>query len=354
MKRLTPRRGRKAGLPPGSVVHIGTVSSHPTRIQTLRYDASRLVEESGATLAQALACRDETGVAWINVDGVHDVELLKKLGEGFGLHPLVVEDIANTEQRPKLDDYGEYLFIVLKMLAPDGGHVVAEQVSLIIGRHVVLSFQEHDKPGDCLDPLRARLRADAARVRAGGADYLAYNILDSIVDHYFVVLEKLGDEADRIEEAAQAMASARAAESIHQLRRELLFVRRAVWPLRELLAQLARRESKLITEPTVLYLRDVYDHAVQVIENIESLRDLLSSLLDVHLTRASLRMNETMKALTLIATVFIPLTFVVGVYGMNFDHMPELHWRYSYPILWLLMIAIGVAMVVWFKRKKWL
>jgi magnesium transporter len=335
-------------------VHIGSPPSHPTRLQTLRYGPDRLAEEPTASLDQALACHEETGVAWLNVDGVQDVDLLKKLGEGYGLHPLVIEDIANTEQRPKLEDYGDYLFIVLKMLSPDSGRVRVEQVSLIVKRNLILSFQEQDKPGDCLDPLRARLRAEASRLRGAGADFLAYGILDAVVDHYFVVLEQLGDAVERSEEGATRDPTASSAQAIHDLRRELLVMRRAVWPLRDLVAQLSRRESPLIAEKTVVYLRDVHDHLVQVIDTIEILRDLLSSLLEMELTRASLRMNQTMKALTLIATVFIPLTFIVGVYGMNFDHMPELHWRWAYPVLWALMIAIGVGMAVWFKRKRWL
>jgi magnesium transporter len=353
-KHLTPRRSRKAGLPPGSIVHIGAPPPHPPRIQTLQYGPDRLAEEPAAALEHALACRNETGVAWVNVDGVQDVALLKALGEGYGLHPLVIEDIANTEQRPKVEDYGDHLFIVLKMLSPDNGHVRTEQVSLIVTRNVVITFQEHDKPGDCLDPLRARLRADASRVRGAGADFLVYGILDAVVDHYFVVLEQLGDAVERIEAAAALDPTARGAQIVHELRRDFLVMRRAVWPLRDVTAQLLRRESPLISEKTAVYLRDVYDHLVQVIDTIEALRDLLSSLLEVELTRASLRMNETMKALTLIATIFIPLTFLVGVYGMNFDYMPELRWRYAYPALWVLMIATGVGMVVWFKRKRWL
>jgi magnesium transporter len=354
MKRPVSRRSRKAGLPPGTVVHIGTPSSQPTRVQVVRYGADRLTEDPQATIDQAVACRAEPGVAWINVDGVHDVELLKKLGDGYGLHPLVIEDIANTEQRPKLEDYGDHVFIVLKMLSPENGHVRTEQVSLVITRNVVLSFQEHDKPGDCFDPLRARIRSDASRLRSAGADFLAYGILDALVDNYFVVLEQLGDAVGRIEEAATMDPTARGAQSIHELRRELLIMRRAAWPLRDLVAQLLRRESSLIGEKTVVYLRDVYDHLVQVIDTTEALRDLLSSLLEVELTRASLRMNETMKALTLIATVFIPLTFIVGVYGMNFEYMPELRWRWGYPALWVMMVGLGVGMVVWFKRKRWL
>jgi magnesium transporter len=293
-------------------------------------------------------------VAWINVDGVHDVEVLKQLGDGYGLHPLVVEDIANTEQRPKLEDYGDHLFIVLKMLSPENDHVRAEQVSLVITRNVILSFQEHDKPGDCFDPLRARIRSDSSRLRSAGADFLAYGIVDALVDNYFVVLEQLGDAVERIEETAASDPTTSGVQAIHELRRELLVTRRAVWPLRDLVAQLLRRESQLIGDKTAVYLRDVYDHLVQVIDTTEALRDSLSSLMEVELTRTSLRMNETMKVLTLIATVFIPLTFIVGVYGMNFDYMPELHWSWAYPTLWACMIAIGAGMVVWFKRKRWL
>jgi magnesium transporter len=354
MKRLKSRRSRKAGLPPGSVVHIGAEGAGPTRIELHRFDTTVYEEIADATLDHCLARRTEPGTLWINIEGVHDVELLKRVGAEFGLHPLVVEDIANTEQRPKVEDYGDYLFVVLKMLGLSNGHVAAEQISLIIAKNLVLSFQEHDKPGDVFDPLRMRLRADGSRVRDAGVDFLAYGMLDAIVDNYFVVLEGLGESIDQVEEESDKRLSANTVEAIHRLRRELLFLRRSVWPLREVVAQLARRESQLIGAKTAVYLRDVYDHTVQVMENTEALRDLLSSLLDVHLSRASLRMNETMKALTLVATIFIPLTFVVGVYGMNFDFFPELHWRYAYPALWILMIAIGGGMVVWFKLKKWL
>jgi magnesium transporter len=354
MKRLTTRRGRKAGLPPGSIVHIGGAAAAATRIEYRRYDAGACEEDAHATLERCLAGREAPGTKWINVEGVHDVELLKRVGEAFGIHPLAVEDIANTEQRPKIEEYGDYLFVVLKMLRRNGDQINAEQVSLVVGRDLVISFQESDKPGDVFDPLRARLRAAGARVRGEGADFLAYSMMDAVVDNYFVVLETLGEQIDRIEEEQARSALARSVESVHGLRRELLFLRRSVWPLREVLARLARRESPLIGEKAAIYFRDVYDHTVQVMDNVEALRELLSSLLDVHLTRASLRMNETMKALTLVATIFIPLTFIVGVYGMNFDYLPELRWRYAYPVLWVLMIALAVGMVIWFKRKKWL
>ena len=240
------------------------------------------------------------------------------------------------------------------MLRQDDRQINAEQVSLVVSRDLVISFQESGKPGDVFDPLRARLRAEGSRLRGEGADFLCYSMMDAIVDNYFVVLESLGEQIDRAEERQNRATLASSVEMVHGLRRELLFLRRSVWPLREVLAQLARHESVLIGEKSAIYFRDVYDHTVQVMDNVEALRELLSSLLDVHLTRASLRMNETMKALTLVATIFIPLTFIVGVYGMNFDYFPELRWRYAYPVLWVLMIAIGAGMVVWFKRKKWL
>ncbi len=354
MKRLTPRRGRKAGLPPGSVVHIGAPVTAPPRIEYCRFGADLFEGDTNATLERCIAGRGQPGTLWINVEGVQDVALLKRLGGAFGIHALVLEDIANTEQRPKIEEYGDYLFVVLKMLRQDDGHLSAEQVSLVIGRDLVISFQESDKPGDVFDPLRERLRAEASRVRAGGADFLAYSLMDAVVDNYFVVLESLGEQIDRIEGEAPGAAPASAVEAVHGLRRELLFLRRSVWPLREVLAQLVRHDSALIGERTAIYFRDVYDHTIQVMDNVEALRELLSSLLDLHLTRSSLRMNETMKALTLVATIFIPLTFLVGVYGMNFDVLPELHWRYAYPALWVLMIAAAAGMVAWFRRRKWL
>jgi magnesium transporter len=294
-------------------------------------------------------------MTWIDVDGLHDVEMLGELGECFGLHPLVVEDILNTEQRPKLDDYGEYIFVVLKSLYhvdEESGEPAIEQTSLVLGPNYVLSFQERE--GDEFDPIRDRIRANKGRVRKASVDYLAYAPIDLIVDQYFVVLERFGDRIESLEEELVADPTTETLQVIHHLKRELIFLRKSVWPLREVIGALERAESTLIHESTDLYLRDAYDHTIQVIDAVETFRDMLSGMLDIYLSSVSNRMNEVMKVLTIIATVFIPLTFIAGLYGMNFKSMPELNWPWAYPLVWGIMIIIAASMVIYFRRKRWL
>ena len=279
----------------------------------------------------------------------------KQLGERFGLHPLVVEDILNTDQRPKLEDYGEYLFVVLKSLYHskiESDEPEIEQISLVLGPNYVLSFQE--RAGDEFEPVRERIRSDKGRVRKMGADYLAYSLIDLIVDTYFIVLEKLGERMEILEEELVLNPTTETLQAIHQLKREMVFLRKSTWPLREVIGALERGESPLIQDSTSIYLRDVYDHTIQVIDAVETYRDILSGMLDIYLSSISNRMNEVMKVLTIIATVFIPLTFIAGVYGMNFQHMPELAWPWAYPLVWAVMITIAAVMVVYFQRKRWL
>jgi magnesium transporter len=292
---------------------------------------------------------------WINVDGLHEVEVLGTLGERFGLHPLVIEDILNTAQRPKLEDHGEYLFVVVKSLyhgaGPDGDPEI-EQISLVLGPTYVLSFQERE--GDEFEPVRDRIRTEKGRVRQAGADYLAYTLVDLIVDQYFAVLERFGDQIESLEEELILAPTPETAHAIHHLKREMALLRKSTWPLREVIGALERSESPLIRESTKPYLRDVYDHTIQVIDTVETFRDILSGMLDIYLSSVSNRMNEIMKVLTIISTLFIPLTFIAGVYGMNFEHMPELSWPWAYPAVWLVMLVIAALMVVYFYRKKWL
>lgn len=365
-----PRRGigrfvrghhRKAGLAPGTVVHTAEVAPEAAvRYHVLDYGEDRLEERELDAPEEAFPFRDTPTVSWLNVDGVHDVGSLLTLGEHYQLHPLVVEDIANPGQRPKVEDYGEYLYLVLRMLTYDEDRleVVDEQVSLVLGSNHVISFQE--RPGDVFDPVRARLRTDGSQLRREGADYLAYRLMDSVVDHYFVVLEKLGDRLDDLEAELIEEPDRETLQEIYRMKRELLFVRKSVWPLREVLGGLQRGESELIGESTRTYLRDVYDHTIQAVDTTETFRDILAGMLDTYLSSLSNRMNEVMKLLTIIATIFIPLTFIAGVYGMNFDpgssplNMPELGWYWGYPATLLLMLLVAGVMVVYFRRRGWL
>ncbi len=353
-KRFVLRRSPKAGLPPGTLVHIGERTREITRISILDFDDGALREQEVHAASECRAFKDSPSTSWINVDSVHDVELLREFGQDFSLHPLVLEDITSTDQRPKLEDYGEYLYIVVKMLTYKDEALTVEQISLVLGATFVLSFQEQGKPGDVFDPIRTRIRSGAGKIRKRGADFLAYSLIDAIVDNYFLILERVGDRLEALEDELLTNPSQVTLAAIHHLRREMIFLRRSVWPLREMLSALQRGESKLVQRGTQVYLRDVYDHTIQVIDTIENLRDVLQGMFDIYLSSVSQRMNEVMKVLTVIATVFIPLTFIVGVYGMNFEYFPELKWRWGYPALWGIMIGIVALMLVFFKRKKWL
>jgi len=312
------------------------------------------VEKTVDRVEECLALKDAPGVLWINVDGVHDAAVVQALGEAFGLHPLVQEDVLHTNQRPKLEDFGDYLFIVIKMIQwnEGNGDLDVEQVSLVLGEGFVLSFQE--RPGDVFGPLRERIRTGKGRIRSVGAGYLAYSLLDAVVDGYFVVLEKRAERIDVLEDELVSHPDQDVLKEIHRLRRGGLLLRKAVWPVRELVGALGRLESPLIDEPLAVYLRDLYDHCVQVIDITETLREMLSGMLDTYLSSMSNRLNEVMKVLTIIATIFIPLTFIAGVYGMNFKNMPETGWRWGYATVWAVMLAVGVGMVLYVKRKKWI
>ncbi len=354
MTRLVQKRSRKTGLPPGTPVHIGEKKSEKTRIRFLHYDKSQAAEKEFERIEDCDALRPGAGVTWVHVTGVHDVALLEKLGECFGLHPLVLEDISNTDQRPKFEDYGDYLYIVLRMLhdGAAGREVTAEQVSIILGRDFVLSFEESEPT--VFDPVRERIRADRARIRDHGADYLAYSLLDAVVDNYFTVLEKIGEHIEQLQEEMLASPSLKTQQTLHRLRAEMVLLRKSVWPLREVIGGLDRSRSSLIREDTQVYLRDVYDHTAHVIDTVETFRDLIAGLLDIYLMSLSNRLNEVMKVLTIIATIFMPLSFVAGVYGMNFRFMPELGWSWGYPLALLLMAGIAGGMLIFFRRKKWL
>lgn len=355
MPAVMKKRSQKAGLPPGALVHIGEQKSDQTRITLFNYDEQGVEEKALTAAEECVLYQDQSTVTWINVIGLHQVAVLEKLNECFGLHPLVLEDILNTDQRPKMEDYGDYLFIVLKALFLNGdrGEAVGnEQVSLVLGPNFVLTFQE--KEGPLFNPIRDRLRNGKGRIRKMGADYLIHAVLDAIVDQYFIVLEKLGERIEFLEEELVTRPTPVTLREMHQLKREMIFLRKAVWPLREVVAGLERGESSLIKESTGIYLRDIYDHTIQVIDNIETFRDMLSGMLDIYLSGISNRMNEIMKVLTIMATLFIPLTFIVGLYGMNFKYMPELEWRWGYPLVLLFMVSVAIIMLFYFRKKKWI
>lgn len=353
-RKIIRKRSHKTGLPPGSLIYTGEEKPDKIRITVMDYGENFLDEKEFSSCEELAVYRDKASKTWINVDGVHKPEIIETISRQFGWHPLVMEDLVNTEQRPKMENHGSYIFIVFKMLSYDeiDREVKGEQLSLIIGQGYVFSFQE--RVGDIFEPVRKRLRSGKTRIRKLGPDYLAYALMDVVVDHYFLILENMGEQIEGLEEDLLTDTSPEDLQRIHQMKREMIFLRRAVWPLRETLSSVEREESPLIQATTRRYFRDVYDHTIQVIDSVETFRDLLSGMHDTYLSSVSHRMNEIMKVLTIIATIFIPLTFIAGVYGMNFTHMPELEWKWGYAAVLILMIVIFAGMIFYFKRKKWI
>lgn len=339
---------------PGTMVHVGEQKVDIATISIIDYDLENIYSQELSTVEEAFPFKDSPTITWLNVTGLHDVKLLEKLGKRYQIHPLVLEDILNTHQRPKVEIFEDHLFVVLKMLSFDQeqNEINHEQISLILGKNFVITFQE--RLGDILDPIRERLQNPHGRLRKNGADYLAYTIIDIIVDHYFFLLENLGEKIEILEENVIDKPDQNTVKDIQLLKRELIFLRKSVWPLRELISELSRDETSLISNFTSPYLRDVYDHTIQVIDTIETFRDMVSGILDIYLSSVSNKMNEVMKVLTIIATIFIPLTFIAGIYGMNFEFMPELKWHWGYPLVWFVMMIILVGMLIYFRRKNWL
>jgi magnesium transporter len=353
-RKRTRKQSKKAGLPPGSLVFTGERKLETARITIIDYDENAFQERQVDRVEECFPFKTTPTVTWINIDGLHEVKIIEDIGTHFGLHPLTLEDILHTGQRPKFEDLDSYLFVVLMMLRFDDESqtVLSEQVSLVLGPNFAISFQENI--GDVFEQIRDRIRNAKGRIRKMGADYLMYTLLDAVVDSYFGILEKLGEKIEFLEEELVSNPTDRTLRQIHDLKREMVFLRKSVWPLRELINGLERSESVLIEESTGVYLRDVYDHTIQVIDTVESFRDMVSGMLDIYLSSISNRMNAVMKVLTIIATIFIPLTFVAGIYGMNFEHMPELKWRYGYAAVWLVMLVVAGLMILYFRRKKWL
>ncbi len=347
-------RAEKSGLPPGSLVHVGKAKKHIPKISILDYNKDKFEEKVVKKVEECLPFSKTSTVTWINIDGIHNPQIIEDLGKGFGFHPLLLEDIMNTEQRPKMDDFEDHMFITLKMLTYENGkkQVSTEQISIILGTNFVISFQETE--GDMFDLIRKRIRENRGKIRKLGPDYLAYSLLDAIVDHYFVILENFGERIEDLEEESITNPSTETIQSLHRLKREMISLRHHIWPLRDVVSGILRSGSKLFKKYTMMYVRDVYDHTVQVMDSIETFRDVLSGMMDVYLSNISNKMNEIMKVLTIIGTIFFPLTLITGIYGMNFDFMPELRWKYGYFVVIGFMVIVVGFMLHYFRKRKWI
>jgi magnesium transporter len=357
-KKLSPKRitnslfKKEVGSAPGTLTHVGLKKLDKVTIDIHDYDNDKLDIKRIEKVKECAPYVDTANPTWVQVKGLHDIDLLKELWDEFNFHPLIQEDILNTTQRAKIEDYGEQIFIVLKMIYFEDGKLEQEQVSIVFTEKFIFSFQESERK--IFLPIKERLNITNTRMRKGGPDYMAYALMDIIIDYYFSALEEINEEIEEIEEVLWSEDDDESLPAIHKVRRQLLQFRKAVWPLRDSINSLVRDESKLIKEETRLFLRDVTDHTLQIVDTLDNNREMVSSLHDMHQTNISNKMNEVMKVLTIIATIFIPLTFIAGIYGMNFEYMPELSWHYSYPVAWGVMIALTVGMVIYFRKKNWM
>jgi magnesium transporter len=347
---IVPQTTEKPGSAPGVVVP--KPEAPPPTLDVIGYGPAGIEEQKNVTLEECEPFLKKWPHVWIDVSGLGDAALIESIGKRFEIHGLTLEDIANTTQRAKVEDYDDYVYIVCRSAEITDKGLFVEQMSLVLSKKVLISFQE--APGDCFDPVRERLRRGRGQMRAMGMDYLAYALLDSVVDSYFPVVEKLGDELDELEERLLLQPNENDIASVHSVKRDLLILRRAIWPHREAFALLSRDESPLVSRETQKFMRDAYDHVIQIADIVETYREVCADLRELYLSAVSNRMNEVMKLLTIISTIFIPLTFIVGVYGMNFKHMPEISSRYGYPLTWAVMIAIALGMLVWFVRAGWI
>jgi magnesium transporter len=354
-KRGKSGRSKKVGLPAGSLVYVGdNPSAHKPVISVMEYDGETLNERRVENLAELLPLKPAPITTWINVDGVHDEAVLAEFGQAFKLHPLLLEDILNTDQRPKAELMENLIYVIVKMFDFDQTQqsLMPEQVSLVIGSHFLLTFEEEE--GNEFDGIRERLRANSARLRTGGPGYLAYSMIDTVVDRYFLSLEKIGLCLESLEDSLMQEQPPNILKDVHHIKRELIFLRKYIWPVREVVSTLQHSDTELLSPQTLVYLRDVYEHTIQVMDTLETYRDLLGGIQDLYLSVLSNRMNEIMKVLTVMSSVFIPLTFIVGVYGMNFEFMPELKQPWAYPAVWLVMLFIAWWMLRYFRRKHWI
>lgn len=354
LRKLFRTKKKQAGLPPGTPVYTGEAKTEKVIINLIDYTGHLVSEKEILQPEECIHCIKSGSISWIDVEGVHEVEKIQKLTEAIGLHPLVTEDILNVEQRAKMEEFDGYIYIVLKMfhLNEKNGEITPEQVSIILGKNYVVTFQEGYE-GDTFHSIRERIRANKGVITKMTSDYLVYSIIDSIIDSYFTVLESFGDRIEKLEEELVNNPEKRTLTEIYRLKREMLYLRKNVWPLREAISRLERGESDLVTRGTHIYLRDVYDHTINVLDTIETYRDMLSGMIDIYLSSISNRLNETMKYLAGISTIFIPMTFIASIYGMNFEIMPELKYEYGYFVAIGLMAVVGISFFIYFKLKKW-
>jgi magnesium transporter len=352
-------RSRKKNLSPGSPVFTGDKKVDNVIITIFNYDEHNFVEKKIDSIDELKILKETAQTLWVNLAGLHDTRLIEKVCEIFGIHSLVVEDILNVNHSPKIEEHDNFLFLILKMIDFDKNKrdLNVEQISVILGKNYVITFQENI--GDVFDIIRERIRTAKGRLRIGGADYLMYRLLDSIVDNYFIILEHIDDKIDLVEEKILEESQDTYLKEIHKLRKDILKLRRAVYPMRDMTYYLQKGENPLVQKATIVFTRDLYDHIANNIETIENYRETINGVLEVHLSNASHRMNQVIKFLTIISTIFIPLTFIAGVYGMNFNtevsifNMPELNWKHGYPLVMLVMFVIAISFVIFFKRKKW-
>ena len=345
---------KKSGLAPGTLVHVGEVHEHEHSIMMMNYNSTKLEKCTINSIEELLPYKTTDSVTWVIIDGLKDIAIVDAIGQHFDIHPLVLEDILNTNQRTKFEEYPDYLYFVIKATSLHKGsfNIEYEQISILVLKNFVFTFME--KPDELFDPIINRLNNEEGHLRNSGSDYLAYVIMDTVVDEYFTLQDAFDELIEFIEDDLLTHPSVETLVTIQKIRRELIFLRKTVSPLRELLAAIRRSESPLFDERTKRYFADIYDHSIRIIEAVESYRELISGMLDIYLSSVSNKMNETMKFLTVFASIFIPLTFIAGVYGMNFEYMPELKWKWSYPILWSVFIGIAISLLFYFKKKKWL
>jgi len=344
----------KAGMPPGTLVHVGDTHEAESRITVIDYSKENIEERIIGSIDEILPCLDSNTVTWLNIEGLKDIIPIESVGRILNIHPLVLEDILNTHQRPKFEEHDNYLYIVLKSLSVENStlSIGYEQISILMLNNLVVTFKE--KKDDIFIPLMQRLKNGKGRIRNMGSDYLTYAVLDTIVDQMFFIIDSIDEIIETTEEHLLVNPTSGSLSAIQQIKRELIYIRKSISPLREVLAAIPRSDSPLIQEKTHIYFRDVYDHVLRITETIESHRDMLTGLLDIYMSSVSNKMNEVMKVLTVFASIFIPLTFIAGIYGMNFEYMPELKWKWAYPTLWIAFILIPIVLIIYFKRKKWL
>jgi magnesium transporter len=354
LPRLFGRQITQPGTPPGTLAYNRERRTDDVSIRVIDFSPESCDVKTFTRIEDTFPLRDNKSVSWIDIEGLHEPDMLARFGAHFGLHPLVLEDILNTHQRPRVEEYDDYLFFVARMLiaGKNGEPFHSEQVSFVLGKGFVATFQ--DIPGDVFDPVRMRVQQGRGKARRLGPDYLMYSLLDAVVDNYFILLQSVAERIETVEARITAQPKVEDLDEVHRLRRELVYVRRNVWPLRDAIAEMNRSDSPLISDDTHVYLRDLHDHVIQVIESVENFRDVLASLQDLYMSALSQRTNEVIRVLTIISTIFVPLTFLAGVYGMNFHYFPEISWKYGYPAFWAVSIAVVCLLVAFLRSRRWM